>query len=113
MTTRKRLYPTYGAWAELMKDIGNVKLTMQPQKKSLQRVWEWLEKSVAPSLKLFSEIGKLEQRDYIGNLIANGEMNITQRQLYDDYVKSSWLGEEERRPFDGEYQTEENSNDSE
>ena len=92
---------------------GNVKLTMQPQKKSLQRVWEWLEKSVAPSLKLFSEIGKLEQRDYIGNLIANGEMNITQRQLYDDYVKSSWLGEEERRPFDGEYQTEENSNDSE
>ena len=37
MTTRKRLYPTYQAWAELMKDIGKVKLTMQPQKKSLQK----------------------------------------------------------------------------
>ena len=64
MTTRKRLYPTYQAWAELMKDIGKVKLTMQPQKKSLQKVWEWLEKYVAPSLKLFAEVGKIEQRDY-------------------------------------------------
>ena len=27
MTTRKRLYPTYQAWAELMKDIGKVKLS--------------------------------------------------------------------------------------
>ena len=49
-----------------MKDIGKVKLTMQPQKKSLQKVWEWLEKYVAPSLKLFAEVGKIEQRDYIG-----------------------------------------------
>ena len=79
------LYPTYQAWAELMKDIGKVKLTMQPQKKSLQKVWEWLEKYVAPSLKLFAEVGKIEKRDYIGNLVANGEMNITQKQLYDDF----------------------------
>ena len=93
MTTRKRLYPTYQAWAELMKDIGKVKLTMQPQKKSLQKVWEWLEKYVAPSLKLFAEVGKIEQRDYIGNLVKNGEMNITQKQLYDDYIKARKLGE--------------------
>ena len=93
LTTRKRLYPTYKAWAELMKDIGKVKLTMQPQKKSLQKVWEWLEKYVAPSLKLFAEVGKIEQRDYIGNLIANGKMNITQKQLYDDYIKARKLGE--------------------
>ncbi len=64
-----------------MKDIGKVKLTIQPQKKSLQKVWEWLEKYVAPSLKLFAEVGKIEQRDYIGNLVKNGEMNITQKQL--------------------------------
>lgn len=80
-------------WAELMKDIGKVKLTMQPQKKSLQKVWEWLEKYVAPSLKLFAEVGKIEQRDYIANLIANGEMNITQKQLYDDYIKARKLDE--------------------
>ena len=61
---------------------------MQPQKKSLQKVWEWLEKYVAPSLKLFAEVVKIEQRDYIGNLVANGEMNITQKQLYDDYIKT-------------------------
>ena len=92
-TTRKRLYPTYRAWAELMKDIGKVKLTMQPQKKSLQKVWEWLEKYVAPSLKLFAEVGKIEKRDYIGNLVKNGEMNITQKQLYDDYIKARRLEE--------------------
>lgn len=33
------------------------------------KVWEWLEKYVAPSLKLFAEVGKIEQRDYIGNLV--------------------------------------------
>ena len=93
MTTRKRLYPTYQAWAELMKDIGKVKLTMQPQKKSLQKVWEWLEKYVAPSLKLFAEVGKIEKRDYIGNLVKNGEMNITQKQLYVDYIKARKLDE--------------------
>lgn len=76
-----------------MRDIGKVKLTMQPQKKSLQKVWEWLEKYVAPSLKLFAEVGKIEQRDYIGNLVANGKMNITQKQLYDDYLKSLKLSE--------------------
>ena len=97
MTTRKRLYPTYQAWAELMKDIGKVKLTMQPQKKSLQKVWEWLEKYVAPSLKLFAEVGKIEKRDYIGNLVANGEMNITQKQLYDDYIKARRLEERDNR----------------
>ena len=74
-------------------NIGKVKLTMQPQKKSLQKVWEWLEKYVAPSLKLFAEVGKIEQRDYIGNLVKNGEMNITQKQLYDDYIKARKLGE--------------------
>lgn len=92
-TTRKRLYPTYWAWAELMKDIGRVKLTMQPQEKSLQRVWDWLERSVAPSLKLFAELGKIEKKDYIGNLIENGEMNITQKKLYDDYIKARYFGE--------------------
>ena len=76
-----------------MKDIGKVKLTMQPQKKSLQKVWEWLENMLTPSLKLFAEVGKIEQRDYIGNLIANGEMNITQKQLHEDYLKSLKLSE--------------------
>lgn len=64
---------------------------MQPQEKSLQRVWDWLERSVAPSLKLFAELGKIEKKDYIGNLIENGEMNITQRKLYDDFLKSQKL----------------------
>lgn len=93
INTRKRLYPTYGAWADLMEGIGKVKLVMQPQKKSLQRIWEWLEKYVAPSLKLFSELGKIEERDYIGNLIKNGEMNQTQRRLFDDYRKALYLNE--------------------
>ena len=44
-------------------------------------------------LKLFAEVGKIEKRDYIGNLVANGEMNITQKQLYDDYIKARRLEE--------------------
>lgn len=93
---RKRLYPTYGAWAELMKEIGKVRLTIEPQKKNLQKVWDWLERYVAPSLKLFAELGKIEKKDYIGDLIENGEMNATQRKLYDDYIKARCFDERGR-----------------
>ena len=51
------------------------------------------EKITQYALKLFSELGKIEQRDYIGNLVKNGEMNITQKQLYDDYIKARRLEE--------------------
>ena len=44
-------------------------------------------------MKLFEEVGKIEKRDYIGNLVKNGEMNITQNQLYDDYIKARKLDE--------------------
>lgn len=90
---RKRIYPTYQPWAEFMEEVGKVRLTMQPQKKSLQRVWEWLEQYVAPSLKLFSELGKVEKKDYIGNLIKNGKMNQIQKRLYDDYIKARYFNE--------------------
>lgn len=50
-------------------------------------------KVCCPSLKLFAEVGKIEQRDYIGNLVKNGEMNIAQKQLYDDYIKARKLDE--------------------
>ena len=90
-TTRKRLYPTYTPWEEFMQDIGKIKLTMNPQKKTLERTWDWLTTSVAPSLKMFSEIGKLDNRDYIGLLVENGKMNTVQQRIYDDYRKSIQL----------------------
>ena len=101
-TTRKRLYPTYPPWEEFMKDVGKVRLTMNPQKKTLDKIWNWLTVSVSPSLKLMSEIGKLDKQDYIGLLVKNGRMNTTQHRIYDDYKKSFRLGKEERRLFDSE-----------
>ena len=58
-TSRKRLYPTYPPWELFMQDIEKIKLTIQPQKKTLDSIWNWLESSVAPSLKLFSKIGEI------------------------------------------------------
>ena len=74
-----------------MKDVGKVRLTMTPQKKTLERTWNWLSAYVAPSLKMFSEIGKLDNRDYITLLVENGKMNDTQLRLYEDYAKSCQL----------------------
>ena len=48
-TSRKRLYPTYPPWELFMQDIEKIKLTIQPQKKTLNSIWIWLESSVAPS----------------------------------------------------------------
>ena len=60
--TRKRLYPTYPPWEELMQDVGKIKLTMNPEKKTLERTWQWLNVAVSPSLKLMDKIGKLDNR---------------------------------------------------
>ena len=101
--TRKRLYPTYPPWEELMQDVGKIKLTMNPEKKTLERTWQWLNVAVSPSLKLMDKIGKLDNRDYIRQLIERGQMNEEQQRIYEDYKKSCLLREEERRIFDRTY----------
>lgn len=101
-TSRKRLYPTYPPWELLMQDIEKIKLTIQPQKKTLDSIWNWLESSVAPSLKLFSKIGELDNCDYIQVLIEQAKMNDTQIKIYEDYKKSSKLPITERSYSDNE-----------
>lgn len=101
-TSRKRLYPTYPPWELFMQDIEKIKLTIQPQKKTLNSIWNWLESSVAPSLKLFSEIGELDNCDYIQVLIEQAKMNDTQIKIYEDYKKSSKLLIIERSYSDNE-----------
>lgn len=101
-TSRKRLYPTYPPWELFMQDIEKIKLTIQPQKKTLNSIWNWLETSVAPSLKLFSEIGELDNCDYIQVLIEQAKMNDTQIKIYEDYKKSSKLPIIERSYSDNE-----------
>ena len=101
-TSRKRLYPTYPPWELFMQDIEKIKLTIQPQKKTLDSIWNWLESSVAPSLKLFSKIGELDNYDYIQVLIEQAKMNDTQIKIYEDYKKSSKLPIIERSYSDNE-----------
>lgn len=101
-TSRKRLYPTYPPWELFMQDIEKINLTIQPQKKTLDSIWNWLESSVAPSLKLFSEIGELDNCDYIQVLIEQAKMNDTQIKIYEDYKKSSKLPIIERSYSDNE-----------
>ena len=98
-TSRKRLYPTYPPWELFMQDIEKIKLTIQPQKKTLDSIWNWLESSVAPSLKL---IGELDNCDYIQVLIEQAKMNDTQIKIYEDYKKSSKLPITERSYSDNE-----------
>ena len=100
--TRKRLYPTYPPWEELMQDVGKIKLTMNPEKKTLERTWQWLNVAVSPSLKLMDKIGKLDNRDYIRQLIERGQMNEEQQRIYEDYKNLSFEGRR-RRIFDRTY----------
>lgn len=101
-TSRKRLYPTYPPWKLFMQYIEKIKLTIQPQKKTLDSIWNWLESSVAPSLKLFSKIGELDNYDYIQALIEQAKMNDTQIKIFEDYKKSSKLPITERSYSDNE-----------
>ena len=101
-TSRKRLYPTYPPWKLFMQDIEKIKLTIQPQKKTLDSIWNWLESSDSPSLKLFSKIGELDNYDYIQALIEQAKMNDTQIKIFEDYKKSSKLPITERSYSDNE-----------
>lgn len=62
-----------------------------PTEETLDKIWNWLTTYVAPSLKMIAEIGKLDNRNYIGLLVENGKMNATQQRIYDDYRKSFQL----------------------
>ena len=64
-TVRKRLYPTYQPWGDFLSDVEKIKLTMNPEKKTLDKIWNWLTTAVSPSLKLFAELGKVENKDYM------------------------------------------------
>lgn len=64
---------------------------MNPEKKTLERTWQWLNVAVSPSLKLMDKIGKLDNRDYIRRLIERGQMNEEQQRIYEDYKKSFLL----------------------
>ena len=86
-----------------MHNVGKIKLTMNPEKKTLERTWRWLNVAVSPSLKLIDKIGELDNRDYIRQLVEQGQMNEEQQRIYEDYKKSFLLREEERRIFDSEY----------
>lgn len=77
-------------WEELMQDVGKIKLTMNPEKKTLERTWQWLNVAVSPSLKLMDKIGKLDNRDYIRQLIERGQMNEEQQRIYEDYKNLSF-----------------------
>ena len=52
---------------------------------------------------VLDKIGKLDNRDYIRQLIERGQMNEEQQRIYEDYKKSFLLREEERRIFDRTY----------
>lgn len=94
--TRKRLYPTYQPWVDFLADVEKIKLTMNPEKKTLDKIWNWLTTAVSPSMKLFAELGKVENKDYMQMLIEGAEMNETQQRLYEDYIKTHRLAERER-----------------
>ena len=69
---------------------------MNPEKKTLDKIWNWLTTAVSPSLKLFAELGKAEDKDYLKMLLEGAEMNETQQRLYEDYIKTHRLAERER-----------------
>ena len=47
-TTRKTSLSNLPTMEEFMKDVGKVRLTMNPQKKTLDKIWNWLTVSVSP-----------------------------------------------------------------
>lgn len=48
------------------------KVDHESREKTLERTWQWLNVAVSPSLKLMDKIGKLDNRDYIRQLIERG-----------------------------------------
>ncbi|WP_086348654.1 replication initiation factor domain-containing protein [Candidatus Enterococcus clewellii] len=83
----KRRWPLWTPWAWFMKDTKKLKLSIEPKRKTLEKLLVWLAKAVAPSLWVIREIDRICGTDQLKSLIDNAAITDKHKQMVIDYTE--------------------------
>lgn len=83
----KRRWPLWAPWAYFMKDIKKLKLVIEPRFKSYEVSYNWLARSVAPTLWLFWKLDEHFGTAILWKLITEATINDSHVQLFEEFVK--------------------------
>ena len=85
--TNRRRYAMWQPWAEFMRDVGKLKLTMKPEYKDYYQRLEWIGRSVAPTLKVYKMIDEALGTNFVDEIIENAVLTKKHVQMLEDYLK--------------------------
>ncbi|MEL5938191.1 replication initiation factor domain-containing protein [Tetragenococcus halophilus] len=72
--SNKWRWKTWEPWEWFLKDVEEIDLSIEAKEVALEDFFGWLHKSIAPSLKVVSEIDKLLGTNYLESLVNEAEL---------------------------------------
>ncbi|MBF2389852.1 replication initiation factor [Listeria seeligeri] len=88
---KKERCPTWEPWAEFMKDVDKIRLTMKPAKKDYPSFYSWLQNAVAPSLWIAEQLREDFGEDIIQTVIDNAKITKKHQQMLAKYKQEYQL----------------------
>lgn len=95
-------WPMWEPWAWFMRDVGKIKLSMEPKKKDYYDRLNWLQIAVAPTLWVYMEIDRRLGTNEVEKMMNNVKLDKKHRQMLEDYInqleaQAVLANDEERR----------------
>ncbi|MDT2225180.1 replication initiation factor domain-containing protein [Enterococcus faecalis] len=83
----KHRWPVWQPWEWFLKDVSQLKLSVEPKEKSLEQLYGWLSLSVAPSLWVVRELDRMCGTRQLSRLIDNANVTEKHRKMLENYLK--------------------------
>lgn len=83
----KHRWPVWQPWEWFLKDVSQLKLSIEPKEKSLEQLYGWLSLSVAPSLWVVRELDRMCGTRQLNRLIDNANVTEKHRKMLENYLK--------------------------
>ncbi|HBJ9162212.1 replication initiation factor domain-containing protein [Listeria seeligeri] len=88
---KKERCPTWKPWAEFMKDVDKIRLSVEPAKKDYPSFYSWLQNAVAPSLWIAEQLREEFGEDIIQTVIDNAKITKKHQQMLAKYKQEYQL----------------------
>ena len=74
-------------WCQFIgEDCGQLRLSSEPKEYTIERIHHWLQKQVAPTMKLLLKLDHLQQTDFVNSAMETAELSNKQEKLLEEYV---------------------------
>lgn len=86
-STKVRTYPLWEPWEWFMRDVGKVKLSIEPKYKDYFERLIWLQTSIAPTLWVYREIDRHFGSHSLDKIIESATITKKHHEMKDDYIR--------------------------